>query len=429
MGRVWTASGSTQPLRFVALRNLSAIGTQTMTGTVLSFTFNYPYVIGSGDASSIKLSFSNYFMQLVGAVGAGGGGELNTGNAVMLDTVALWTGSVTTPVTFGGGRTLTLNDGDVNIRADSVFPQSLSLSKFAQASTVWVKGTGHVASAGQFIPIGRSPLEATGAQATMFDPAATTLSSTDAVGVYTNAGGAALTGMTYGFTPFMLGTFVSGSPKVYLYACDSLGDGHINFGAKPYSNGLPGLMQNAVVNSDGVTSPFAFAQIGAPGMPYAAFTTTNSPSEKWHNFIPYATVGICELGGNASPESNFTQVWSDWYTYGIKKLLVCNLTPTSNSSDSWATVANQFQPPSPQANSNRDTDHAFVASKVGTGAFDYYYDFPEYRNTPTDLGLIAVNGTASYATYDGIHPQQTMSGPSGLITNAVRTLLATIPAP
>lgn len=211
--------------------------------------------------------------------------------------------------------------------------------------------------------------------------------------------------------------------------CDSMGYGAIS-GVAPYGNGVYGTVGNAMVDVDGTSNVIAYLQMGAPGVPYAGFTTTNSPSVKWHAFLPYANVWIAENGNNNSATSEMTSVWAAMYSGGAQKVLVTNLINTSASSNQWKDLVTQSQPPSPQPNASKATDWQFIEDKrVAGGFFDYYYNFNARKSGGTSLNLAVVDGSAFYATPDGLHDQPVINSLTGLCTVEFRVVLATVTIP
>lgn len=195
-------------MRTVCRENMGSYGRQQFTAPLLNFIFNFPYTIGSGNVCGLVASLSNFYFELTGAIGAGGGGEKDTGNSVFVDEMALWSGSTAAPAFFTAPtRTRTLTSGAVDLQTDLIMPAALGLTVLTRSTTtVWAKGRGHVTTNGHYIPIARSRTAVAGTQCSMYDPAATTPSSTDVAGVYTFTG-TTPTNMTLGFTPLILGYF------------------------------------------------------------------------------------------------------------------------------------------------------------------------------------------------------------------------------
>lgn len=417
-------SGKT--LRIVTWGNRSAIAKTALTGTTLNFVSVCKYYIGSGPVQALRASLDNYYYALVGSPGAGGGGEINPGNAVVIDEASFNNGTVTAPITFSGARSKSLADGDVRILADTVYVTSLGYSSMPRDTALFVKLRGHVASNGQFIVGGRSSSEFTGMQGAVYDPAATLISSTDATGVYTVLSGTALSTITFAYCPQVAGYFnASTDPTTYSIIEDSHGQ-LTNTLIAPFGDGKAGLVRNAMVNSDGATNFFASIALGAPGVPYAGFTSnctgsgTTAPCTKWTNYAAMTCFGIAEQGGNFSATANFDLAWASFYSSGVTKLLTVQIGPTSASSDLWATFANQSQPPTPaNPNANKATDATYITSKLGV-LYDYIYNWATWQDT--DINHIVSNTTANYATADGLHEKPTtFNGLSGINTVDFRT--------
>lgn len=388
-------SASVGSWRVAALRNKIPNATQTLSGTALNFYSRYKFVIGSGDLTKVKLSFSNFF-----------GFTDTVGNAYILDTVSLEkeTGSLSVPVTFSTNRSITLADGDVDILSDEILPSAFSATLFQRGEVYWVKVKGHVTTDTHKIPVGRNRNEVTGSQAAVYDPAVTTISSTDTFGQYTSSG-TAPTLITFGVSPVMVGIYSGTDPITYFGLGDSIFDGTgTNF------NG--GYFQEAMTDADGSSNPLSSIDCSKGG----STQTEWDSGTKWKSYIPYSRVGIEELGTNQGNSALDKQqnLWASMRTGGIQVVLRPSLTPVTTSTDNWATEANQTA-----ATAATKTAHnAFLSQSAEQGVVDFYEFLTSVRGV--DQNKWKVDGSAFYATADGTHPSAT--GYS-LLAGELRTLM------
>lgn len=383
--------------RVAALRNKLPNQTQTLSGSTLYFYSRFKYVVGSGDLTKIKLSFSNFYAYTD-----------TVGNAVYIDDVALEreTGSATTPVYFSAGRTLTLADGDVDIKSDEILPSVFGLSTFARGDVLWVKVRGHVNTSGHKIPVGRSYAENGSTFAAYYSPGSTTLSSTDTFGPYT-WGGTAPTIMNFGFSPVMIGVYSGVDPYTYF------GIGSSVFNGTAGNNG--GYFQEAMTDVGGVNNPLSSIECALGG----TTQTQWAGGTKWKTYIAYARIAVSEVGFN---ELNSALHKHQDLTYyfkngGAQIILRPALITNTSSTDSWATEANQTK----VAESNFVANNAFFAEQAANGFVGGYSFMSSVRGTDAYKWL--TNGSANYMTTDGSHPSA--AGYTALAAD-LRTLMATV---
>lgn len=167
-------------------------------GALTDVVIRRPMTIGSGDRSDLILTDVGWFRS-----GSGVGNFTNTHTIV---TMVIEDGINWAPVTKGASRTWVVTPGDQDVRMDTFLPSALSLSKFAWGTTFWLKV--HLTFGGTKMGQSNSILTTnlTGTQVWCYNPASTTVSTTDAIGAFTESGTASVK-ITAGYSPIVLGTF------------------------------------------------------------------------------------------------------------------------------------------------------------------------------------------------------------------------------
>jgi lysophospholipase L1-like esterase len=110
-------------------------------------------------------------------------------------------------------------------------------------------------------------------------------------------------------------------------------------------------------------------------------------------------------------QADLTTIWTALANRGMK-VYAGTLVPGTNTTDSWATTANQAPK---TGDSTRIAVNDWIRSKPAplTG----FFDFADVCETARNSGLWKVNGTANYATSDGIHPSDAMHQLMGAAIN------------
>ena len=167
-------------------------------GALTDVVIRRPMTIGSGDRSDLILTDVGWFRS--------GSGVGNFTNTHIIQSMAIEDGINWAPVYKGASRTWTVTPGDQDVRMDTFLPSALGLSKFAWGTTYWLKV--HLTFGGTKMGQSNSILTTnlTGTQVLCYNSANTTMSTTDAIGVFTQSGTAAVP-LTAGYSPIVLGTF------------------------------------------------------------------------------------------------------------------------------------------------------------------------------------------------------------------------------
>lgn len=146
---------------------------------------------------------------------------------------------------------------------------------------------------------------------------------------------------------------------------------------------------------------------------------------------PYATHLLCNLGWNdintgatlATLQGYLMDIWrSAKRTVGPygKPMHVTQalITPGTTSSDAFATAANQTHRTGFAPGGIRDQLNIWILSQVGQGLLDATINPNSSFEDTGNPGKWAVNGTANYATTDGIHPSAALHTNAAAVVNA-----------
>lgn len=403
-----TTGGTNGALRVASSRNRLPKAPVTLSGTVLNFATRAKVVIGSGNRSSLRFSFQNWY--------GGSTGEFDIGNNVIIDKVSLERetgGAAYTPVTFTGSRSKTLAAGDRDTQSDAILPSAFGAAAFVQGDVYWMRIKGHVTTAGHFYAGSRFGSE-TGMQAWTYDSGVTSVSDPDGTGVLVNVGAATI--QTWAFTPIVLGNFSSGDPATYFNLGASQTEGTVG--------GDGSFFQSAFnTSSKGVQAALEMASGGASQI---NFVDTNT---RWQAYLQYARVGIDELGINAP--TSYRELQDVWYAMrqnGISKIVGVRIPPVTTSTDSWKTELNQTYTAAGTPGSSNWLVSRVKQECVYAGYLDYLWQATAVKGVDVDKWV--VDGVTNfYATTDGGH--MSLTGIS-LATPEAKTLVdttITVPTP
>lgn len=304
------------------------------------------------------------------------------------------------PLTFGGASSVSIPPGG-QVATDP----HLSLS-FAAGSTAYLRSYVSVAS-GEKWPLGLTYGQVGG------DGYESGVGLANVV-----AGTGALSGnpFVYGFAPTcLLGRFISAGSSIAIIG-DSIGNGT----AEGNDSGF-------IIDAINGTVPFA--QITCPGEGAGTYPTYATLRLA---LAGYATAAICQHGTNdigavdlAGMQSLWIAQWGAVLAAGVPKIYQCTIVPRTNSTDAWATTANQSAYSANYATGGtRDLANTWLragapmsggaAVAVGTvGALVAgdpghplrgIFDAAVHAEDSGDPNLWVANGTANYATADGLHP-------------------------
>lgn len=404
-------------LRMAAVNNTVNNATQTVAGKNRCY-IRIPYMIGSGDLSEIRLSHYGYNMTLAGIVS-----NTNSFN-ITLSALANSAGTISVPVQYSAGRPLTVAGNAHDVQMDSVLPSAFGLTEFARGDVYWLKMQVDFVTGGQ-LPIASSftTYAVSGTQYLWVDSAAS--SATVGTGV-DNPGpfsitGAAATSVNTGYFPVMLGKFVSGDPDTWYGAGDSdlngVGDDVV---LAPWGRGF----FSRALYADGTPSRVLAGFNCARSSGYITNYKTLTNIARWAVYCKKAVeeCGLNDLGattGTALSTAAFLgqckNAWSIFRSQGVEKVLRTWMLGRLQSSDSFATEAGQTfvgtagdQSWGPAAAA---LNAAFQA-EVGI-TLDVLVPMYSCRGS-VDTSKWRANGTATYATFDGVHKSPTMHALSAI---------------
>ena len=212
-----------------------------------------------------------------------------------------------------------------------------------------------------------------------------------------------------GTLPYLLlGVPAAPMPAVAIIG-DSIGDGAHETATD--SNGNLGFCCRGLSGVNGHQIPWLKLTVSSGRLQY--MTLDNSPRQR--NALQYVTHVIIQSGGNdvaagtslATIQTYLTNLCNDLKKinspYG-KRLQIAVVTtgPRTTSTDNWQTAANQTVQANYGTGSVRDTLNSWLATQAGT-LFDSLIDINPYVEDQANHGKWVTNGTANYATVDGIH--------------------------
>ena len=375
-----TVVSTAQPgvLRTVSVDNRLPAENNVTTGTALTFKSRYRLKLGAHACSELRLDFPN--IQWAGKAAVGN--ALNV-TSVALERVTDVAESV--PVKVLGSRSFTIADGaNTTVVSDALVPSDFTgLTEFPANTEFWVRLEGSVSTAGHIV-VGCRQVE-TDAFAKLYNPATVTYSPVDGVGPMALLTGTNVSDLTQGYCPILVGKFSSGDPKTIFVAGDSIIEGTGSLGRT------------------GTFIKLAAVDLGVPQLEMSrggeSQVTAAPGSATWTPYMKYARVLVDEFGtNNVNAVMDFFTYWNPAKkTYGMDKIVRVGLFPRTNSSDSYATEANQTVS---RAYPLAFPDLANI-EWLKYGAINYNVDPQSVRGV--DKAKWISNGTAFYGTPDGTH--------------------------
>ena len=201
-----------------------------------------------------------------------------------------------------------------------------------------------------------------------------------------------------------------------IYCGDSIGAGTGDVsGISTYAS--LGYIQRGLESAGGATGvPVPWQAQSMPTLDFLHFT--KAYSQACRSMWQYATHLVIQLGTNDIANDGASLATLQGYVtemctaakrtigpYGKPlQTAVVKLIPRTNSTDSWATAANQTPLGGFGVGGIRDQYNAWAAGLVGGGLVDKVIDPNVYIEDPNNHGCWITNGTANYPTSDGTHP-------------------------
>ncbi len=403
------AAEAPSQLRVVTTQNRMNIGAETR--NVTDSWVRCPIVIAA-DSSEIVLSWANWYNLGSGA------GEFAGANAVTLLGVALERSAnasstvvATAPVTFSGGRTVTVPADANDFQSDPLPASAFGLPKFSSGEWYWIKVRQQVPSASGTIPYSdRAVVSASGSQSAWFDPAVTTASSVDTLGAFTSTGTAPGSRANY-WCPVVLGRPLVDGPSE-----GGVGDSIMTITADNGANTTPvhGVGWFQRTRHDAGTAVTGLRPGILAGRVGAATTHFVGSNTRWRAWIKYARTWVVGLGTNdigtsssgtvpATTLTNLADIYMAIKAVPGTKVGAAKTIPRTSSTDTWATVANQTPFPGWGAGDKAAQLNDWIDARFADGTLSFKIDMTSVRD-PTEPLKWRVTGAANGTTSDGTHP-------------------------
>lgn len=317
---------------------------------------------------------------------------------------------VTVPCTYAGQTSITLQPGDT-VTTDEIPASAFGLSYFDTDTVLWARYQRDRSSSQNFVIHGSGSAYSTlitGENAAYRSDGVdvTQVNDTGAIATGGATGWTSSFGAVQWFPLALIGRpfapfdawFIAGASKEYGQS-DSAGDG---------SNDGGGYVRRAFQDIDNHHVAHTMAVASGEG----ASNFIDTGSTKRRALLPYFNKVLCGHGGNdysngVSIANAITRIETEWSQLkGTRALHMVLEMPKTNSTDSWATTANQ----TPRTNyatggSWRDAFNANIAAAVGEGLI----------TAVVNLNGTVADGTAvdkwkASSTTDGTHPNKATQG-------------------
>lgn len=350
---------------------------------------------GSVDVSEIKIVFQAYWVDTAA--------EVNGSNGYTVRCNVEYNG-VSVRALFGGQRDGVVAAGEAFFASDALLPAAFGVSKFTAGTQFWIRAERQYA-------VNDKPLfhETTAYETPITDEryvvnAAGAVSQLDATGPLNTLNG--WLAQTHVWTPLcvigkpigkkmMAVGFIGGSVEAKL--ADTLGDGETG----------GGYLRRALF-----TAKIANVALTKSGETAKVFAASNA---KRAAVFPYLTHAFGGHGGNdystgetvANTLTRLATIWSVLRAGGVGHVEQLSLHPKTNSTDAWATVANQ----TPRAGYEtggawRDFAHTqIIAAVTSDPNLDGFFDLSSSQVDATQTDRWKAPPAS---TTDGTHPKNTI---------------------
>lgn len=375
---------------------LQVVGTRGKMATTVSTAgantrwegFTY-HNIGPRPVTSVQVVFLNRLL--------GTASESITSVTTMALEAALRQNGDTQALTFGGSLNPSVPPG-----AAWVITDELGLPLNA-GQEIQIR-CGAVTAAGAVVPIGMTGNRRSAFQST----AATSQVYLDGEGMSTPPGGA---GMSTSMTPLA----ILGVPDRRHVAALLWGDSIMN-GADDVSDafGYIGWAERGMIGAGAVGIDMPFVNVSRGSSTTASYTNQSLAGTRW-NLAQYCThvvfgMSVNDVAGGvslATMQANCQYAWATARRGGCKAWHT-TMTPRTTSTDSWATLANQTVVANYTQAGIRGQFNAWLLAQVAAGNLDGVIDVAAAVQDATEPEKWKVNGTANFATADGLHPSVAM---------------------
>lgn len=225
--------------------------------------------------------------------------------------------------------------------------------------------------------------------------------------------------------PMFLGRHTASSIG-FLGDSKTFGTGDTAVGA----TGALGMTRALFPNASSTTGAKCGINFGCPSgvaldcLQGANVDSSTAPLVDVYKYITHAVVGY---GTNATNLTNQQALHAQLRAAGIAKIIQRSLTPRTTSTDSFATTANQTIAANWGIGSTTETfENALAALPASDPDMTYYQSLGERAATSgADYWKWLVNGTANYATSDGLH-EKAVGYEANITTGNVTTQSGTV---
>jgi len=365
---------------------------------------------------NLQIKFDNFWLTNTNT-------EVDNASTVSIISAAIITDTGTVvPLTFSGSRNYTLSSGQADLLSDPLLASAFGLSEIPDKK-IWYLKIIYDAGTGGTIPYTNHLVtEIANQQCFEYDSATVTPSTTDAAGQFTFTGAGTEVSQTQGFVPCVLGERIDSvaSSPVLIALGNSIDDN--NGGGVAEATNLPG--GRAHIQRFLYANEMAGCNIARSG----ANNTLYLNNIKWKNYLKYADdafVGApvndlnTTTGGAivTTIQTRLRSVYAILKQFGARNIFQGQLMQRiSSTTDSYATVAGQTQANGWTAGGNSTTINSNMSLDIGTIKAVIPYPSTRDATVPTKW---KVDGTAFYATLDGLHPSILSQGNMALDDAAI----------
>ena len=404
LGLTTSHSGGTPvPLRAASANNYFPSGNKVYTvaaATTIEVYARHLFVVGA-DCTSLALVFCGASLKSNSGV--------NREDTYEVVEAAIEYNGTYTAVTFGGAAGVTVTTG-ANVLSDEMPASGVGAAAFTKGSVGYTRHRIRISNTARIPNCGAT--RGTGSAGLKVDP--TKVSFTR--GVYNtssfaysmiNGGVNGTDAVSDGvqIAPIIVGRH-TGSAVGFWGDSKTYGTGDTAVGA----TGALGLNRALFPDATLAANAKPGINFGCPGGVASDATKATAGSSvssmtDLYTYLTHAVVGYGTNGNGTTEQTALTDLHTQIRAGGITPIIQRSLTPRTTSTDSWATTANQTLSAGWGVGSTAETYEAFMAAKVTTDAnMTYYTSFGERAATSgADYWKWLVNGTANYATSDGLH--------------------------
>lgn len=377
-------------LRFVTTNNRVATGTAPVSASNTALAFRIPYVIGSGDVSSVIFTWNNF-----------DGGSTDVANTLAMTLTGVVVendaGTVQKAINIAGQTyPYTLQPLALDVRHDTLYPSDMGVTAFTPGTKLWLKGYATFSGSGVHPAVSDRVAEPNSTKGlwSKYDPTSYVVSDLSVLGKQTGTVGGTPTSFpvtTGGINvPFAIGTFVqpvaNRLPSFTGYGDSNLaGFGDLDTPALTRLHGK-GEFQRMLAG-DGSN-----AQLMAGGnFSIAGFTIQLINKQKMTYWAQFSDRIIDEVLGNSFGTTGTTDqnlvrgykqaIWASYKQYApFAKVISTDIGPHTTGAYVLADQSDQVNQPGYVAGGNVEIFRAWHAAQVGVaGAIDSFVQLAAWR--------------------------------------------------